>query len=246
MKKIILIAGLLFSMVAQAQLIVTSNGNTITNGEEILFNTLGSAAKMQILVTNNGPETVFYRLQLVSVTNNTSGIGGKAGDIQLCFGALCYTDIGSTNYYPNYAVELAANGGHNDEADHFLNAYTGDVAGDVVYNFRVVQVDANQAVLNEVVAFSYRYSATAATTDFAALQNMGINLGSTVINNTLDITAKQNTKLELFNINGQAVKTLTISTGTQSVDTSAIATGFYIARFTSEDNKTSQIRIVKN
>lgn len=246
MKKILLIAGLLLTSLTQAQITVTSGDNTITNGEELLFNTLGSIAKMQILVTNNTPETVYYRLQLVSVSNNTSGIGGKAGDIQLCFGALCYTDIGGGNYYPNYAVELAPNGGHNDEADHFLNAYTGDVAGDVVYNFRVVQVDANQAIINEVVTFSYRYSATASTADFAALQQMGISLGSTVANSILEVTATQNAKMELFNINGQTVKTVAIAAGSQSVDTSALATGVYIARFTNENKKTSQVRIVKN
>jgi len=246
MKKLLLIAGLLLSTLTQAQITVTSGSNTITNGEELVFNTLGNNAKMQILVTNNTPETVYYRLQLVSVTNNTSGIAGKAGDIQLCFGALCYTDIGGGNYYPNYAVELTANGGHNDEADHFLNAYTGDTTGDVVYNFRVVQVDANQAILNEVVAFSYRYSSTASTADLAALQKMGISLGSNIVNNALDITATQNAKMELFNINGQAVKTAAITSGSQSVDASALAAGVYIARFTNEENKTSQIRIVKN
>ncbi|MGQ2983420.1 T9SS type A sorting domain-containing protein [Flavobacterium sp.] len=246
MKKLLLIAGLLLSTLTQAQITVTSGSNTITNGEELVFNTLGNNAKMQILVTNNTPETVYYRLQLVSVTNNTSGIAGKAGDIQLCFGALCYTDIGGGNYYPNYAVELTANGGHNDEADHFLNAYTGDATGDVVYNFRVVQVDANQAILNEVVAFSYRYSSTASTADLASLQKMGISLGSNIVTNALDITATQNAKLELFNINGQAVKTAAITSGSQSVDASVLAAGVYIARFTNEENKTSQIRIVKN
>lgn len=246
MKKILLIAGLLLSTLTQAQIAVTSAGNTIDNGHEFVFNAMGATAKLPFLVTNNTSETVYFKMQMVSITNNTSGPNNKADNVQFCFGANCYTIIGTGNYYPNVPLELAANGGHNDPADHFVNEYAGDIPGDVTYTFRVLQVDANSNVLNELTTFSYRYSPTASNADFAALQKMGINIGSTVVNNALEITATQNAKMELFSINGQVVKNVAISSGSNSVDASALAAGVYIVRFTNEENKTSQIRIVKN
>lgn len=230
----------------QAQITLSSGGMTITNGQELVYNSVGSAAKMQLLLTNNTAENVYFRIQLVSVSNNTSGVNGKAGNLQLCFGDLCYISIGAGNSYPEAPVQLAANGGQNDPADHFVNEYEGDATGDVTYSFKVVQVDADQNVLGDIVNFSYRYSATASVNDFTALQNMGITLGTTLVNSQMDITSLQNAKLELFNINGQLVKTVAINAGTQSVDTSAIESGMYFARFTNEENKTSQIRVVKN
>lgn len=246
MKKIILIAAMLLGTIAQAQIVVSTNGTTITNNQEFEYNTVGSSAKMQILVTNNTPQTVYYKIQLVSVSNNTVGIGGKAGQVQLCFGQNCIIYLGAGNTYPEGAVSLAPNGGHNDLADHFVNEYVGDNAEqDVVYTFKVIQTDAAQNVLGEIVTFTYRYSSTASVSDFNALKNIGIDLGSTVVKNQLDVTASQNAKLELFNINGQMVKSFVITAGTQSLDASAMAAGIYVARFTNEENKSSQVRIVK-
>ena len=75
---------------------------------------------------------------------------------------------------------------------------------------------------------------------------MGITVKNTVIKKQMDVTANQNAAIQVYNINGQLVKQASIVNGTQSVDLSSLNTAVYIVRFTNEENKTSQIRIVKN
>jgi hypothetical protein len=249
MKKIILVTALLIASFTQAQITVTTNGGaTINEGQVFTFNTLNSdTSKMDILVTNGTPDDHKFTIRVDEIINNTSYEDDETGasDLQLCFGTDCYPTIYENTKYPNAGLVIPA-GQTNNAADHFYNSYAGDVTTeDVEYTFTILQVD-DPANPVKIVSFSYVYSTTASISDLAGLQKIGININNTVVTNAIDITTTQNVALQLYNINGQTVKSITIGTGSQSVDLSGLASGVYIARFTNDEKKASQIRIIKN
>ncbi len=111
----------------------------------------------------------------------------------------------------------------------------------------IVNIDiAGEQEGDPIITFTYKYDRTASITDFASLERMGIMLNNTIVKNTFDITATVNAKLEVYSVSGQSVKKVTIANGTQAIDLSSLSTGVYFAKFATEENKTSQIKIVKN
>ncbi len=241
MKKIILIAGLLFCGLTQAQITVTGNETEITEGQTFTFNTLDDeTATLDLVVTNNSANTINIKMKVKSITNS------DGSDVQFCL-EQCFFNISVGSKVPSFpqGVEIAA-GASTVGDNHFWNNNPGiDQTAPVSYELAIITVDIDGNEVDELIAFNYVYSPAASTNDFEALQNAGISLKSTVMNNSIEIDAQQNANLELYNTNGQLVKSVKISTGNQLIDVSSLSTAIYIARFTTEDNKTSQIRVVK-
>jgi len=250
MKKLILLAAFAFSYFAQAQGIafttVNANGEEVAIADNQVFNysTLAeSTAKMLIHVKNNSTESFRFKVRVDDITGNPET--GTNMNLQFCFSQLCYFSVIEGNKYPNNPVVLAP-GASNDPTDHFWNAYAGVDGAPVSYSFTFLEVDASGNTTQELISFTYNYQPTASVSDFTSLKNMGVTLSSTVVKNQLDVTADDNVTMELYNINGQIVKTATIAQGTQAVDMSSLSAAVYIASFTTQDNRTSKIRIVKN
>jgi hypothetical protein len=250
MKKIILLVAVMLTSLLQAQGIVevtTTGGAPIAEGQVFVFNNLYSfsnqtAGKLPIQVKNISNQPLKLKIKVQAIANNAA----VADNVQLCFGTNCYSHVNVGMAYPNTGIVIAP-GASNDAEDHFLNSYAGDVAGQPVdYTLQIVQYNDNNVEIATLRTFTFRYSATMGINDFASLKSLGITVKSTVINNVVEIDATQNATLQVYSINGQLVKTAAIATGTQAIDASALATGVYIARFTTEDNKTSSIKIAKN
>lgn len=245
MKKIILLAAILFGTFTQAQDIAytTNGGATIADNQEFTFTGLTEAdAKMYIHLKNNSDETFRFKIRVDDVTGNPDS--GMNMSIQFCFSTLCYPSVVEGNLYPANAVALEP-GASNHPDDHFWNFNPGSGNAPISYSFTVVEVDANGTPVEDLISFTYKYQPTASATDFEALQNMGITLGSTVVSNNLTVNANTAATLALYDVNGKKVKTVIISEGAQNVDLSAISNGVYFTEFTS-GNKTSGIKIVKN
>jgi hypothetical protein len=253
MKKIILLAAVLLGALANAQtsdVTIFVGEEDITNVNDYVYTTsaIGNEAGSEVAfsVTNDSDHDIYVKLKMNSMQNadnQTTEFG-----VQFCFGQLCFFTVEVNDVVPaelnNALIEA---GSHNSNGDHFKNSYTGDVAGeDVVYNMSFVEFDSEGNEVGVLKTFTYRYSPTAGLNDFTALKNAGISVKNTVVKNGMELTANQNAKLALYSVNGQLVKSAAIVSGTQSVDMSYVATGIYIARFTTTDNKTAQIRIVKN
>jgi len=244
MKKIILMAGLFLCGIVQAQISVTGNNNQpITNGYVYTTNTLAQQGKLNLHVTNTSENPINLKLRVESM----SGTDGQ--DVQFCFGSQCFFTISNgkvvpTNQGPDGMTIQPGESNGND--DHFWNFNPG-TGGNIEVVLAFVQFDdAGVQIGDPLVSFTFIYSATAGTSDFNALQNMGITVGNTIVNNTLELTATQSAKMEVYNMAGQLVKTAAVKEGTFSADLSSLSAAVYIARFTNEENKTSQIRIVKN
>lgn len=249
MKKIILLAGLLLTTLTQAQISVEGNGEVIPNNYIYTTNKLQpqGSAELDLKVTNTSNAPINLKLRIEEMTN-TNG-----SNVQFCFGEQCFFDVIVGKTVPtNQGADgmTLAPGASNTEGDHFWNNNPGtDTNVPVKYKIAIVQYTNEGVLIGEpLFTFTYIYDKnfTAGTADFASLKNIGITVNSTVVKNSLDVTATQNAKLEMFNINGQIIKTAAITNGSQSVDVSGLSNGVYITRFTNEENKTSQIRVVKN
>jgi hypothetical protein len=244
MKKIILLAMLAFGSLTQAQVITaTGNGEPITEGQTFTFDTHAqSTATLGLLATNITNAPVYIKLKVNSITN------ADGSEVQFCFGGQCYLSVSQNATVPSNTqlAPIAPNETNNTE-DHFWNNNTGITAGEaVIYNLSFIQVDEAGTEMSTLLTFNYKYQPTVGLTDFNALQNIGITVKNTVVKSQLELNANVNASLQVVNVNGQTVKTVAIANGAQNVDLSALSNGVYFARFTTTDNKTSQIKIVKN
>lgn len=242
MKKIILLALFAFSSALQAQIVsIQGNGEEITEGQTFTYNSITErVAKLNLLVTNLSDTTINLKLKANSISEPSDF------NLQFCFGDECYFNIVNGSTVPSQLTgKVLQPGESNNDADHFWNLNEGNGTDPVTYSLSVIQVDDNGAEIAVLRTFTYVYSATAGTTDFSALKNMGITVKNTVVTNQFEVSANQNAALQLVNINGQVVKTAAIKNGTQVIDLSGVASAVYFARFTTEQNKTAQIKVVK-
>lgn len=250
MKKIILIAALLVGTFAQAQITLHKQGAQINDNDVFTYTTLGeTTAKLGFYVNNDTEETVSIRMRVDEVTGNTAG-ENTGNNLQLCCFTICLPTISVGTICPpledmdNEAVAIAPGGSTVGVGDHFYNGNPGNGTAPVVYKFTLIRTDG--PAIQDLVHFTYRYEPTASITDLEGLKNMGLVVNNTVIKNTLDVTATQNANVEIIDLNGKTVKKAAIANGSQSVDLSGLSAAVYIARFATEDNKVSYIRIVKN
>lgn len=255
MKKIILFAGLLFCSLINAQEVtVQSEGVEIEEGEVFTFNqlhTLSVPQEVKIKITNTSESALNIQMRIESITNNSEG-----QNVQFCLAENCFFAIqegttvpGVTGSTPNGYMPLAPGASNNGEVDHFASGYAGDTAGEPVeYVIAIIKVDAEGTQIGEPLrTFTYKYDANAMSVDdFNSLQNMGIALNNTIVKEELNLNSAYNATMQIYAINGQLVKTAEIRTGAQSLNLSDLNAAVYIAKFTTEENKTAQIRIVKN
>lgn len=248
MKKIILLAALLLSGIAQAQQISVSRpgGIQITDGQTITTNSIATGDdapnKIRFKVTNLTEETIQIGIKVLEISDNVDGT-----QLQLCFDA-CLDNIYEGLVIPNaFLLDPGATTPSND--DHMWN-YNPGTGGDVSYHLAFVKLEYNEETdayteLEELLDFYYVYQPTAGVTSFSGLQQMGLSIESTVVKNSLNITATQSAALQLFDATGKLVKTATVKSGSQGVDVSALATGVYMAKFT-VGNKAATVKVVKN
>jgi len=256
MKKIILLASLLFgTFVSAQQIAVNVQGNQIqdgytftTNSLEEIAGTLPQPNKLRFSVTNTGTEGIFVGTKLISMSSNVDGEG-----TQLCFGSLCLPNVATGTLVPYYD-ELPAGETTPGEDDHFVNTNPGTDGNPVSYQIAIVRLsivetedgDLEITELETLRTFNYVYQPTAGLNDLSGLQQLGLNLENTVVKNSLNITATQNASLQLFDTTGKLVKTATVKSGSQAIELSALTTGVYMARFTTQGNKVATVKIVKN
>lgn len=252
MKKIILLAAVLVSTFAQAQIISVTgkNGQPITNDYEFVTNDLGitGPAALPIHVSNLTGEDIYVKLRMDAMENadNMEDMPGIA--VQFCFGQLCYTEVEVDDVVPSGigTAKIVADG-QNDEADHFANNYPGDVEGvDVVYYMSLVQYNPDNTPGDVLLSFSYRYTTTAGVNNLDGLQNMGITVKNTVVKSNLELDAAIMANLDIIDVNGKLIKNVSINEGANTIDLSGLSAGVYFAKFTTGMNKSSQIKIVKN
>lgn len=244
MKKIILFAGLLFAGLTQAQVIeVTTTGNTpIEDGQVFTFNSLG--ANLPLVVSNVSNQPINLKLRMDSMEN----ANGNSEYVSFCFWQSCYFTVIQGGMVPASGPGMPLAAGETTTTDnHFANSYAGDTSGQpVTYNLSIVQVDDNGAVMGDaLISFTYKYQPTMAVNDLASLTKMGITVNNTTVKDMLNLNASQPATMEVYGLNGKLLKTASLVDGAQSIDLSGLSAAIYIAKFTTAENRSSSIRIVK-
>lgn len=244
MKKIILLAGLLITGFAQAQVITaTGNGDPISEGETFTFTTLEEdVATLYLSVTNISNAPINIKLKVNAINNNTGG-----EDVQFCFGQLCYFNIDEGDTVPTGSGVTLAPNGSNDPANHFYNDFPGNnTTAPVSYNLSFVSVSNSGDILDTLLTFNYVYSPTMGANEFASLKSVGISVSNTVVKDVLKLNASQKATVEFYSVNGQLVKSASVAEGDQTLDLSGLSAAVYIAKFSTANNQSSSIRIIKN
>ncbi|KGO91290.1 T9SS type A sorting domain-containing protein [Flavobacterium subsaxonicum] len=247
MKKIILLLALAIGSFAQAQEITVNtqgNGGTINNGDTFTYTTLWSTqaeslGKIPFTVTNNTAAPINVQVRIDQIEN------ADGSNVQMCFG-VCLATIEVGEFYPGFNYTIEANE-TSQAGDHFANGNAGvNTTAEVKYRLTFVKMNEDGTPISDLLTFNYIYSPTAGVGDVKGLQNIGINLSNTVVKNQIDITATTAATMELFNLNGQVLKTVSVKEGSQSIEASFLSTGVYVAKFTTTSGKSSTIKLVKN
>ncbi len=210
-----------------------SNGTPITNGSILSYGTAGSYLNFR--VTNTGSIPLDIRIKCTSLTN-TNGT-----QFELCFGGSCFDSVFLNGIFPDYENLLAPGQSNPAQGDHFVNfnAGTGSVLD---YTFSVYAVGFESNAIN----FTYRYDPQLSVNSFNNLSTLGINVQNTIVSTDLNFNSTKNGAVALFNLNGQRIAEFTFSEGTQNINLSELNTGLYIARFSTIEGQTSQIKLLKN
>ena len=132
-----------------------------------------------------------------------------------------------------------------DPSYHFLNTVTGTAPYPKDYTFKVYQVNTSGAEISNSITLTYRFDPTLSVDAINQLQESGVVIKSTIIDNVIELDVMKDSKMELFNLDGKVVLSKTLSFGYQSVDTSNLSSGVYVVNFTDSYGNTSVKKVVK-
>lgn len=243
MKKFTVLSTLLFSVLAFSQITLTRHNLTpIVDGQVIAFNTIAyPAAELGFYVKNVGTSQTRVKIVCTSLVNN-DGTG-----FELCFGPQCLSYVEEGEVYPTapYGFVTLNAGQQLDPSYHFLNTVTGTAPYPKDYTFKVYQVNTSGAEISNSIILTYRFDPTLSVDAINQLQESGVVIKSTIIDNVIELDVMKDSKMELFNLDGKVVLSKTLSFGYQSVDTSNLSSGVYVVNFTDSYGNTSVKKVVK-
>lgn len=238
MKKIFYAGCLFLTSFLQAQITVTTTGNQVISDDQVFtFSTTGPSAEIPFKVTNIGTDPINVKILMSDITNATGA------NFTLCFGVCLYNVTEGTYVPPSFPITIEA-GDTTPAGDHFMNNNPGDGLNPITYAITFVQVDDDGNYLQDLMNITYIYNSALSTGDFSSLESMGVTVEKTLVDNTLNIATKTKTSMDIFNVNGQLLRNISID-GNQSVDISALASGVYVLHFATADHKQNNIRIIK-
>lgn len=240
MKKMMLVVCLAFGF-AQAQISVHTNGSEITNNQIFEYSTLTTSAELPFIVTNDSednPINIKVRVDQVQYSDGTN--------LQLCFGGLCFFAINQGTTYPvNFAVTLEP-GQSTLAGDHFWNSNPGDgVNYPMTYKLTFVQVDDAGVYMNDLLTFTYRYAPALGLSDLTPMAAIGLAKINTLVTQDIRIEATESGRLDIIDLSGKTILSRNLQAAVQTVDFANAQAGVYVVRFTNGQNKSAQVKILK-
>ncbi len=235
MKKITL--SILFSMVflnAFSQFAFKkSDGTPITDGTVLTYGPGSNYLNFRVQNTSN--QDLDIKIKCTNLVNTTGS------QFELCYGGSCYDSVALNGVYPEYENPLMPGQSNPSQGDHFVNFNAGN--GEVMeLHFSVYPIGFESNAIN----FVYRYDPLLGVNSFEALSLLGINVENTTINSDFKFNSTQSGKLAIYNLNGQLINEVQFSEGSQNVNLSGLSSAIYIANFSTNEGKTSSVKIIKN
>jgi len=242
MKKIVLLLVLFSSQLNVAQISLSSSGVPVANGAVLAKNVLGyPAAEVLFRVRNNGTTTTNVWGKCESLLNNNGTL------FQFCFGDVCFAEVQQGVIYPNVGITLAPSAS-NGNFDHFLNDNAGNGTFPLDFVFRFFQTNQNTQGGVEVsnsITVTYRYDPNLSIDEVNQLQNSGVIIKSTIIENELTLDVLKSTSMAIYDLNGKSVYNSNLNYGIQSIDVSDLSSGVYVISFTNDEGNSTTKKIIK-
>ena len=237
MKKILLLVAVLFTaFTMNAQYVVKDHdGNVFTEGMIVEFGGFGVPdGSLEYYVTNNGPETIYMRIEFVSAVN-ANGQG-----FELCFGQ-CFIDLViGQSVPPAPQFETIASGATTIDGNHFANTLGGSEIQD--FTFRFYETDSEGNDIGNNLTFTYRFNPTLGVND---VDELGVTLASTVIFNDMQVNAVEELNMEVYSLQGKLVNSQRINVGQQLINMSNLSSQMYIVKFSNYEGASKTIKVVK-
>ena len=242
MKKIILIGVILISQLGFSQISLSSNGVPVANGAVLAKNQIGyPAAEILFRVRNNGTTTTNVWGKCEDLLNNNGSL------FQFCFADVCFSEVAEGTIYPIEGLTLAPNAS-NGNFDHFLNDNAGNGTYPLDFVFRFFQTNQSTqggAEVGNSITVTYRYDPNLSNDEINQLQNSGVIIKSTVIENELTLDVLKGAAMTIYDLNGKSVYTKNLEYGIQSINVSDLSSGVYVVSFTNEEGNSSTKKIIK-
>lgn len=211
-----------------------SDGTIITDGMVIPFGTTGTSAYLNFRVKNVSTTPLDIKIKCIGLVNTTGA------NFELCYGGSCFDSVTLNGVYPEYENFLAPDQSNPSQGDHFVNFNPGSGGiMDLVFSVYALGFESS------AITFTYRYDSTLSLINLEDLSSLGIYVKNTVVSDEFSFTAANKGSVTLFNLNGQLVKELNFSEGSQNMNLSNFNTSIYIARFTNSEGVSSNVKIFK-
>lgn len=219
------------------------DGVNYVNNSLHIFNVHGTfadpidEAKLHLVVNNDASEQIYVTAQIVEITN-TDGtmaqfcIGGPAGN--------CFFPLVEGAYYPAVNGGVIEPGSNWGNFDYLINLDSNNLAE---YKVRFVELDGAGNQLSGTDFFlTYRYDENMATTDVNSIAIADVN--PTVVKGFTNVTLKENAQVQVVNLEGKVVKTLSMKVGSSTLDFSGVAPGVYWIQFKGVSGTNTMKRVV--
>ena len=242
MKKIITLTLALITTLGFSQMALQKiDGTPINDGDVFNFTQLTDPGNyLGIKIFNNSLEEIRYRIKVVSITNATGS------SLQLCFANVCFNNITAGNSYPNLPFPMDPESSTGD-FDHFLNNNAGtNLGNNVEYVFKFYQVNLNNVEVGNTVTITYRYTPLLSANSFAASDNLGVQLKSSLVSNQLELQVSKPVSSNIFDLNGKLINSQKLSEGIQNIDVTGFNSGIYLLNLTNDNNQKSTVKFIKN
>ena len=240
MKFIIITLVSLFSLTAFSQLSLKKlDGTIINDGDVLTFSQVTDPENyLGLKIYNSLAEDATVKIKVVSFP------AGQGSNLQLCIDPICVNNLIAGNAYPGFGSIIPANG-ENGNADHFLNSNVGDGVSNLDYVLKLIRVDENNIEVGNSITFTYRYSPNLSTSSFNQLANLGIQLKSTVVKNSIDLQVANQSQAVIYDLNGKTIASQSLVVGDNSIETSKLASGLYLVNLTTLEGKKATVKIIK-
>lgn len=231
----------IYTSIAQLSISNLDDDTPILDGDSFQYDTtIFEDAKLKFKISNSSStQSINVLAEMVSFTN-TNGT-----NLQFCVNPECYFDVTPGSTIPNNPIVLGP-GENNGEFDYFSNSNPGDgVNYPITYTLRFFMLDSQGNEVGEDLSITYLYDPEPlSTTDFE-LNELGLQLKATLVQDVLQISAAEPTKLELFNIAGKRIGKYNLKSGDNYIDVNQVNTGVNLAVFTNNKGQRAVTKWVK-
>lgn len=239
MKKILFLGVLLTGALTQAQLTMTKqDGTPISSGQVFGFNAATyPEGELDFYVHNLSSSPANVRINCYSLIN-TDGVG-----FELCFANECLSSVEEGSNYPiNMPYLTIPAGGHSGNDGHLLNTVVGVGPYPKDYSFRAFQVGNP----TNYVDITYRFDPALSTEEIAQLEQSGVIVKSTVMQNELTLDALKPASFEMFDLTGKTVLKADLKHEVKSFNVGHLPAGMYVLQFVDDYGNRSSQKVMKN